>query len=299
MSNANIVLAGATGALGSKIARSLIERNANVRALVRNSTAIDKIFELQELGATVIKCNFNDLQSLAEACKNADCVVSALSGLSDVTIDTQSNLLDAAIKAGVPRFIPSDYCLDFTRMPAGRNRNLDLRREFHKRLDKAPIAVTSIFNSAFTELLTGEAPFILFKIKKILCWGSPNQSLDFSTMDNVADFTAQAALDENAPRKLHIASDRLTSRDLAKVVSDITNKNFTVLRAGSLNTLGNIIKFTRLIMPAKDQLYPAWQGMQYMRDMFSGLAQPELLDNNRYPEIKWISVRDYLNSQKI
>jgi hypothetical protein len=35
-----------------------------------------------------------------------------LAGLREVVIDAQKKLLDAAIAAGVPRFIPSDYSLD-------------------------------------------------------------------------------------------------------------------------------------------------------------------------------------------
>jgi hypothetical protein len=54
----------------------------------------------------------------------------------------------AAIKADVPRFIPSDYSIDFTKFPPGENRNLDLRRDFHKRLDKTSISATTIFNGA-------------------------------------------------------------------------------------------------------------------------------------------------------
>ena len=56
-------------------------------------------------------------------------MVSSLAGLRKVIIDAQKVLLDAAIAAGVPRFIPSDYSLDFTRFSDGENRNLDLRRE--------------------------------------------------------------------------------------------------------------------------------------------------------------------------
>ena len=42
----------------------------------------------------------------------------------------------AAVDAGVPRFIPSDFAIDFTKIPEGGNRNLDLRREFHRRLER-------------------------------------------------------------------------------------------------------------------------------------------------------------------
>jgi hypothetical protein len=68
----------------------------------------------------------------------------------------------------MPRFIPSDYCIDFTKLPPGTNRNLDLRREFHERLDRAPIAATSILNGRFADMLTGQAPIVLFKFKRVL-----------------------------------------------------------------------------------------------------------------------------------
>ena len=80
-------------------------------------------------------------------------------------------LLDAAIKAHVPRFIPSDYSIDFTKFPPGENRNLDLRREFHTRLEKTSISATTIFNGAFADLPTGQMPLILFKLKRVLFWG--------------------------------------------------------------------------------------------------------------------------------
>jgi hypothetical protein len=42
-----------------------------------------------------------------------------------------------------------------------------------------------------------------------LCWGNANQILEFTTTENVAEFTAAAAVDENTPRYLRIAGDKL------------------------------------------------------------------------------------------
>jgi hypothetical protein len=70
-----------------------------------------------------------------------------------VIVGTQTALLDAAVAAGVPRFVPSDFSTNFTKLPVGENRNFDLRREFHNQLDVAPIAATAIFNGAFGEIL--------------------------------------------------------------------------------------------------------------------------------------------------
>ena len=290
----SIVLAGATGNLGGRIASALGERGAVVKALVRRGASAEKAARLRELGASVVEVDFASAADLAQACAGAACVVSALAGLREVIVDAQTALLEGAVKASVPRFIPSDYSIDFTRLPAGQNRNLDLRREFHQRLDKAPIAATSIFNGAFMELLTGQAPFILFKWKRVLCWGNAGQPLDFTTMDDTAAFTAAAALDEATPRALHIAGDRVSARDLGTIVSEVTGKRFRVFRPGGLSMLAIMIRIARALSPSPKALYPPWQGMQYMHNMFSGLAHVERLDNDRYPGMRWTTVRDAL-----
>jgi nucleoside-diphosphate-sugar epimerase len=299
MYDPTIVLAGATGNLGGRIAKALLERGASVRALVRHGAAPDKLERLQRLGVTIANVDFSSASQVALACSGAVCVVSALAGLRDVIVEAQTVLLDAAVKACVPRFIPSDFSIDFTKFTPGENRNLDLRREFHKHVDKASIRATTIFNGAFTEMLTGQMPLILFKLKRVLYWGDADQRMDFTTIDDTAAFTASAVVDPSTPRFLRIAGDQLSARGLAAVVSEVTGKEFRLFRAGGLGTLGTLIKVARTVAPGEKELYPAWQGMQYMRNMFDGRAKLEPLDNDRYPGIRWTSARDVLSARQV
>lgn len=294
MDNSTIVVAGATGDLGFRITKALIARHAHVRAVVRRNVAIEKAQRLREMGVEVAEVDLNDISQTAKALSGASCVVSALAGLRDVIVDAQTVLLEAAIKANVPRFIPSDFAIDFTKLPSGSNRNFDLRREFHQKLEGKPIAATSIYNGAFTEILLGPAPIILFKWKRILYWQDADVLMNFTTIDDTAAFTAAAALDASAPRALHIAGDQVSARQLAAIVSEISGEDFTVLRAGSLNMLAMLIKIARMVVPGKQSTYPAWQGMQYLHNMFSGLAQPSHLDSQRYTGLVWTNVRDAL-----
>jgi nucleoside-diphosphate-sugar epimerase len=292
-----IVVAGATGNLGGRIARALLERGAAVKALVRHGTAPDRLKRLQELGVTIARVDFSSASRVIPACLWASCVVSALQGLRDVIVDTQTVLLDAAIQAGVPRFIPSDFSIDFTKFPPGENRNLDLRREFHKRLDQSSISATSILNGAFAELLTGQMPLILFKLKRVLYWGDADQRMDFTTSDDTAAFTASVALDPSSPRFLRIAGDQISAPELTAVVTEVTGKKFRLFRAGGLGTLGALIKVLRTLAPGEEELYPAWQGMQYMLNMFDGRAKLAPLDNDRYPGIRWTTAREVLSAR--
>ncbi len=296
MGGPTIVVAGATGNLGGRITRALLERGASVRALVRRTTARERSERLETLGVTVASVDLDNAAQVAEACSGAACVVSALQGLRDVIVDAQTVLLDAAIRAGVPRFIPSDFSIDFTKFPPGENRNLDLRRDFHKRLDKTSISATTIFNGAFADMLTGQMPLVLFKLRRILYWGNADQRMDFTTMDDTAAFTASAALDPSTPRFLRIAGDELSAREMTAVVREVTGERFRLFRAGGLRMLGALIKAARAVAPGRKELYPAWQGMQYMRNMFDGKAKLAPLDNDRYPGIRWTTVREVLSS---
>jgi nucleoside-diphosphate-sugar epimerase len=288
-----IVLAGATGDLGGRIAGALRDRDAAVTALVRPGTAPERLATLTARGVTVVEADSRDIGAMAAACKGAACIVSALSGLRDTIVSGQGRLLDAALRAGVTRFVPSDFAADFTKVAPGSNRNFDLRREFHDRLDATAIRPTSILNGAFAEMLTGPAPIIIKPLRRVLFWSDPDQELDFTTMDDTARFTAAAVLDDSAPRVLRIAGDQVTARGLVGIMAGITGQPWRLMRGGSIGRLGTIIKLARFVAPGRGELYPPWQGMQYLHNMFSGQAKLSPLDNERYP-MRWTGVREVL-----
>lgn len=285
-----IAVAGANGALGGRIVTELVRLGTKPRALVRKGSTAS--FP----GAETVVVDYNDPASLLSACRGAHCVVSALSGLREVIVDAQTSLLTAALDAGVSRFIPSDYCIDYTKLPDGSNRNLDLRREFALRLDAAPIAATSVLNGMFTDLLLKEAPLIQAGLKRVLYWGNADQLLDFTTIGNTAAFTALAALDTNTPRFLCIAGDVVSSRDLAESASRATDHRFKLAKVGGLGFLKAMITITKTLLPQRKEVFPPWQGMQYLHNMYTGLPKLHPLDNDRYSDLRWTTVEDVLRN---
>ena len=290
-----VVLAGATGDLGGRVVRELISMNTKVRALVRKETPEEKKQRLCDQGVEVVEVDFTNHHSLVQGCSGGSVVISMLSGLGNVIIDTQTKLIHAAVEANVPRFIPSDFAIDYTKVPEGTNRNLNFRFEFMKIADQADIQVTSILNGAFSDMLTGVAPFVLFKINKVLCWGNPNQLMDWTTIDDTARYTAFTALDPKTPRFLKIAGDQVSANILAEIMTRLSGKKYKVLKPGGLRLLNLFIALTKRLTPTTDEVFPPWQGMQYMRDQFQGLAKFDHLDNERYP-IKWTTTQDVLTA---
>jgi putative NADH-flavin reductase len=93
----------ATGTLGTSILSALRAANFNITVLTRSgSTSCSKVPE----STRVITADYASHESLVSAFKGADAVVSALGRL---VIPAQKPLIDAAVDAGVQRFIPSEY----------------------------------------------------------------------------------------------------------------------------------------------------------------------------------------------
>ena len=290
-----IALAGATGDLGGRIATALVRNGATVRALIRPDTSATARSRIESMGVEPIAADPGSVDDMARAVTGANCVISALNGVGDTILGRQGILLDAAVKAGVPRFIPSDYSEDFTKTTPGRNRNLDLRRSFMARVDRSGIKATTVLNGAFMDMLRGEIPVIQPRIRRVLYWRSADQALDFTTKDDTADYVAAVALDDEAPRILRISGATVTTRDIARIMTDLSDRPWRPLYVGGIGALSAMIAVTKLIAPQPDKPFPAWQGMQYMRDMFSGDGKLHNLDNARYGKTGWTSVRDVLS----
>lgn len=293
-----VAVAGATGSLGQLVALALAKRGATVKALVRPNTDPSRTEKLRNAGVNITPIELSAVPALTRELEGATCVVSTLQGLRDVIHGVQGKLLDASVAAKVPRFIPSDFSLDFTKTKPGSNRNLDLRREFHSTLRQSGIAWTTILNGGFMDLLIGDSPMINHKSRKVTYISSTTQILDFTTMVDTAEYTAAVAMDSNpTPNFLRIAGDTVSIDDIAQAQSNVEGVKYHPSWMGTLGSAQLMIRIMRLFGGEND-VFPAWQGMQYMENMFSGIAKLQPLDNNRYPDIEWTKIEDLFREQK-
>jgi uncharacterized protein YbjT (DUF2867 family) len=280
MSQMRVGIAGGTGELGRLVAHELSSLGADVVILARGQhSSTPGVSESHETRLL----NYHSKDDLVRSLEGLDVLVSTLSGLHPVIVEIQGRLIKAAALAKVKKFVPSDFGIDFRLVPYGDNRNLNLRRDFYDRFESVPIKKTSILSGAFTDMLTGTAPFIFFGLRRVLCWGDPHQKMDWTTRADTARYTAHAALDPDSPRFLRIAGDQISAADIADVMSTITGRRHRVLKPSGLNGLRKLAQVTRFFLPGVEEVYPPWQGMQYMHNMFSGVAKFDQVDNDLYP----------------
>jgi len=150
-------------------------------------------------------------------------------------------------------------------------------------------------NGAFTDILAYNTLFYNLKENSVGYWGNnPDFQVDFTTKDDAASYTAAAALDPTTPKILRIASFQISGKELAALATDIKKTEFKLVPMGSLEALSAYNKKERAAHPeGENELYPNWQGSQYMHSMFS--VSNKALDNDRYHDIIWTSAHDVLS----
>jgi hypothetical protein len=116
------------------------------------------------------------------------------------------------------------------------------------------------------------------------------------TKDNVAAYTAAAALDDNTLRILRIAGDSVNVQQIAQSMTEVSGAAYRPQWVGGLGVLSLMIRIAKLVAPQPTEPFPPWQGMQYLRDMFSGRGKLHGIDNNRYSNLVWTSVREHLET---
>jgi uncharacterized protein YbjT (DUF2867 family) len=294
-----VLVAGSTGMFGRKIVQALLRKKKEVipRILVREESLNDpvknKFVEESKLaGAEVVYGDLMNRKSLLLACQGVDIVISAVGNSREQIIDAQNNLLDVAEQLGVKRFIPSDYSVDYFNCDLGDNVNLDLRKEFAGILMKRKVPYTFVMNGIFMEVLfTRWGTVFNFEDGIFGYWGDGETAIDITLTDDAASFVVNAALDPDMHnQKLRVAGDVQTYKDIYQLFNMITGQNIKPKSLGSIQELEQHIINLKGEATSPEHYLP----LQYHYVMVTGKGKLDPLDNDRYPEIMPVSLKEYI-----
>lgn len=286
----NVLLLGATGNLGGLIAAALLQRNAQLRVLVRPGSRAKLHASVAERAEIV--------EDESAAFHGIDTVISAVQGGPETIIDAQSRWLAAARQAGVKRFIPSDFSYNFWGLEDGENINSDWRRQFarHAAENAGDIEIVHVMNGCFLDhgVIFGFLGAFDLNRRLAVLWGDGQQKMEFTTYADTAAYTAAAALDPNPlPRDFQFAGDSLTFHETVAAIEAALGgqTRLTVDHRGSLADLDAAIAAAQSTEPGN---MFAWLPNMYWRGMLNGKGRLTNLQNGRYPEIHPVTVREYV-----
>ena len=293
-----VLVVGSTGMLGSKIVAALLDKgDVDVRAMVRSSNDSNvenrqKIEAMQARGMAIIEGDLMRPETLLPVCEGVDVVVSAV-GNNQVTVPGQKNLIDAAKQQGVKRFIPSDYSVDYRKLDYGDNDNLDKRKEVFEYLQQSGLEYTLILNGAFMDNVgTPYMPQFDLEHQTFQYWGDGETPLDFTTTDDTAKYVAEAVTDPDlANTALEVAGDVLTAKQLKAAYEEATGNQLAEKPLGSVTELQAWIANKKPSASSPLEYVP----QQYEYTMVSGKGKLDRIQNDRYPQIKPLTIKQFLS----
>lgn len=274
-----ILLAGATGMFGSRIAHHLLtESNARVRLLVRDTAGSrDKLEPLVKAGAEAIEGDLGDPASLDRATRGVDVIVSAVQGGPDVIVEGQVALARAGKANGVRRILPSDYALDLFKATPGEHAMFDMRAEADRRIAALGLQQVNVLQGGFMDMFLPGHGAIDLDAGTISFFGDGNTKVEVTSVEDTARMVARVALDRDVPAgKFALAGDRITFREAAAIVAEATGRPIKPVSMGSEGDL-------RAMMASAD---PQKQVMlAYLLYMTNGQTALSDLQNERYLDL--------------
>ena len=231
-----ILVAGATGILGSEIVRRLRQRGENVRAMVRVSSAPEKVERLEKMGAEIVRADVKEPRTLLAACDGVNSVISTITtiltsqaGDSFEATDGAGNkaLIDAAKESGVSKFV-------FVSFDTSKSPDMPLRtakKDVEDHLKTSEMDYTILHPSLFFESWLGPMLFADPEAGTAKVYGDGTQKIRYVAVADVAEFAVQS-LSRSVARNATIpigGPDEISQRDAIRIFEQAYGKKFSLI----------------------------------------------------------------------
>ena len=231
-----ILVAGATGVLGSEIVRRLLARGEEVRAMVRSTSAPEKVERLKNAGAEIIRADLKEPRTLHAACTGVSSVISTVTtiltsqaGDSFEATDDAGNraLIDAAKTAGVSKFV----FVSFDASKTADNPLSRAKQNAEDHLKQSGLDYTILHASLFFESWLGPMLFADPAAGTAKVYGKGTNKLRYIAVADVAEFAVQS-LSRPAARNATIpvgGPHEISQRDAVRLFEEAYGKKFSVI----------------------------------------------------------------------
>ncbi|KAK9235016.1 hypothetical protein V1525DRAFT_411243 [Lipomyces kononenkoae] len=223
----NIAIIGASGSVGKVILDAFVGASQfNVTVLSRSTSSATF-----PAGFTVRKSDFSE-QDLVSAFKGQDAVISVV-GLGGFT--DQKKFIDAAVSAGVKRFIPSEFSANtlspavLQLLPVFEQKKEVL--EYLKTKEASGLTWTAIWTALFFDWCLNNG-FLGFEIatRTATIWDGGNNVFTLTNADQLrrAVIAVLERPAQTANRNLYIASVETSQKELLAALEEATSSKWTV-----------------------------------------------------------------------
>ena len=231
-----ILVAGATGVLGTEIVRRLTARGERVRALTRVTSTPEKVERLKRFGAEIVQGDLREPRSLLAACVGADAVISTVTtiltsqpGDSFEATDGEGNksLVDAARKTGVRKFI----FISFDTSKSVDNPLTRAKQNTEDYVKQSGLDYTILHSTLFCESWLGPMLFCDPEAGTAKVYGKGTDKLRYVTVADVAEFAVQSLTNPTARNAVIPVGgpDEISQRDAVRIFEEAFGRKFNVI----------------------------------------------------------------------
>jgi hypothetical protein len=194
-----IAIVGFTGRMASLITSSLLKSHPNVEihGISRSLAKIDKAISSNPR-IKLFEASATDTTALRRGLANTSTCICCYLGDATLMTEGQKTLIDACIAEKVPRYMASDWSLDFRGLKLGDHPNKDPMKHIQAYLEEktAEIKGVHVLNGAFMEVMWAPHGFVNAAKGTFKYSGTGDEKLEMTTMEDCAKYTAEVAVDE-------------------------------------------------------------------------------------------------------
>lgn len=231
-----ILIAGATGYLGSEIVRRLIDRGDQVRALTRVTSAPEKVERLRRFGAQIVQGDLRDPRSLLAACAGVQAVISTATTIltsqpgdsfEATDRDGTKSLIDAARRAGASKFVLVSF--DTSKAPDCPLARAKQDAEAHLR--ESGLDYTILHPTFFCEFWLGPMMFADTGAGTAKVYGRGTEKIRYVTVADVAEFAVQSLTNRAATNAVIPVGgpEEISQRDAVRIFEESFGRKFGVI----------------------------------------------------------------------
>jgi uncharacterized protein YbjT (DUF2867 family) len=145
MNKKHVAVIGATGQVGTPLTKGLLKEGHAVTIISRKRSLDNesRLTGYEDFGAKVVVCSqMQDVDAVASAIKGCDTLVAAVPGSKAIIQESEPVWLQAAVKAGVERFVPTEFGCHTLAIEMGDGEIFDHKKRFQELLFASGIGWT-------------------------------------------------------------------------------------------------------------------------------------------------------------
>jgi uncharacterized protein YbjT (DUF2867 family) len=269
-----ILVTGATGQQGGSLARLLLQKEHKVYALTRNAQS-SSAQDLRNRGANIMKGDLDDSDSLEHAVKDVESVFLMGTPFED---GTEGEIRRGKLMADIAKENGIDHLVYSSVANADKNTGIphfESKYKVEQHIKNLGIPYSIIGPTFFMENLLGPG----LEQGQLALPLSPSTTLQQSALEDIAEFSA-LVLERRKPflgKRTDIASDEVTGEQATNILS---------------NMLGYTVRYVPVPL---EQIYQGNEDMARMYEWYekvgTGIDISAL--HQEYPEVKWLTFRDW------